>query len=114
MIELKTISRVTVYADGALEATLLKQFLQMGSTGYTVTVCRGKGEHDTVDDPFASVTRVRIELLVQPEVAEEILHLRRRPPVQEPPPGRLHGDASRSSPARRIELIGRSDQPRAV
>lgn len=74
MSELKTIRRVTVYADGALESILLKQFLAMGSTGYTVTTCRGKGEHDTVDDPFATVTRVRIELLVQPEVAEKILH----------------------------------------
>ena len=75
MIELKTISRVTVYADGALEATLLRQFLKMGATGYTVSDCRGKGEHDTVDDPFANVTRVRIELLVQPEVAEKMLKL---------------------------------------
>jgi hypothetical protein len=75
MIELKTISRVTVYADGALEGTLLKQFLKMGATGYTVTVCRGKGEHDTVDDPFTSVARVRIELLVQPELAEKMLKL---------------------------------------
>ena len=47
----------------------------MGSTGYTVSVCRGKGEHDTVDDPFANVTRVRIELLVQPELAEKIIQL---------------------------------------
>jgi hypothetical protein len=75
MIELKTISRVTVYADGALEAVLLKQFLQMGATGYTISPCRGKGEHDTVDDPFATVARVRIELLVQPAVAEKILKL---------------------------------------
>jgi hypothetical protein len=45
----------------------------MGSNGYTVAPCRGKGEHDTVDDPFAKVTRVRIELLVQPEVAHKIL-----------------------------------------
>jgi hypothetical protein len=75
MAGLKTIRRVTVYADGGLEATLLRHFLQMGSTGYTVSVCRGKGEHDTVDDPFANVTRVRIELLVQPEVAEKILEL---------------------------------------
>ena len=73
MSELKTISRVTVYADGGLEAILLKQFLAMGSTGYTVMPCHGKGEHDTVDDPFAKVTRIRIELLVQPEVARKIL-----------------------------------------
>jgi hypothetical protein len=73
MSELKTIRRVTVYADGALEAILLKQFLAMGSTGYTISACRGKGEHDTVDDPLANVTRVRIELLVHPDEAEKIL-----------------------------------------
>jgi hypothetical protein len=71
--ELNTIRRVTVYADGSLEAVLLKKFLAFGANGYTVTACRGKGEHDTVDDPFATVTRVRIELLVQPEVALKIL-----------------------------------------
>jgi hypothetical protein len=73
MLELKPIRRVTVYADGSLEAILLKQFLALGSNGYTISACRGKGEHDTVDDPFATVTRVRSELLVQPEVAEKIL-----------------------------------------
>src|SRR4051812_239685 len=73
MGELKTIRRVTVYADGSLEAVLLNKFLAFGSTGYTVSPCRGRGEHDTVDDPFATVTRIRIELLVQPEVAEKIL-----------------------------------------
>ena len=85
MIELKTISRVTVYANRALEATLLQQFLKMGSTGYTVSVCRGKGEHDTVNDPFANVTRVRIELLVQPEVAEKILRLVNSPQYKSHP-----------------------------
>lgn len=71
--ELKTICRVTVYADATLETILLKQFLAMGSNGYTVLACRGKGEHDTVADPFATVTRIRIELLVQPEVGQKIL-----------------------------------------
>lgn len=75
MVELKTICRVTVYADGGLEDILLKQFLAMGSTGYTTMVCRGKGEHDTVDDPFATVTRVRIELLVKHDLAVKILGL---------------------------------------
>ncbi len=75
MKEHKTIRRVTVYADGSLEAVLLRQILKMGSTGYTVSACRGRGEHDTVDDPFATVTRVRIELLVQPDVADKILEL---------------------------------------
>lgn len=52
---------------------LLNEFRSMGSNGSTVVTCRGKGEHDTVVDPFAAVTQVRIKLLVQPEVAEKIL-----------------------------------------
>jgi len=79
MSELQTIRRVTVYADGALEQTLLEQFLALGSNGYTVVECRGKGEHQTVDDPFSSSKQVRIELLVQPAVGERILNYLRTP-----------------------------------
>jgi hypothetical protein len=74
MGELQTIRRVTVYADGTIEATLLDRFQALGSKGYTVVECRGKGEHGgTVDDPFAASKRVRIELLVQPPVADAIM-----------------------------------------
>lgn len=73
MSDLQTIRRVTVYADAVLEPALIETFLQMGSTGYTVVPCRGKGEHATITDPFSAATQVRIELLVQPPVAEEIL-----------------------------------------
>lgn len=73
MSDLQTIRRVTVYADAVLEPTLIETFLKLGSTGYTVVSCRGKGEHATISDPFAATTQVRIELLVQPAVAEKIL-----------------------------------------
>ena len=74
MVVLKTIRRVTVYADASLEALLVNRLMALGSTGYTVTDCRGRGEHETVENPFSSTyNRVRIELLVQPEVAEKIL-----------------------------------------
>jgi hypothetical protein len=73
MSQLKTIRRVTVYADATLEESLLEKFLELGSTGYTVVPCRGKGEHALVTDPFSAVTQVRIELLVQPAVAEKIV-----------------------------------------
>ena len=73
MLKLKSIRRVTVYADGSLEPILLQKFLDLGSNGYTITPCHGKGEHDSVDDPFAKGSRVRIELLVKPEVALKIL-----------------------------------------
>ena len=74
MIEYTTIRRVTVYAAARMEQELVAQFLKMGSTGYTVTECRGKGEHPVVDDPLGpSTSHVRIELLVTPEVANKVM-----------------------------------------
>jgi hypothetical protein len=73
MSQLQTIRRVTVYADAALEETLLAKFTELGSNGYTVVDCRGKGEHSVVTTPFDEATQVRIELLVQPVVAERII-----------------------------------------
>jgi hypothetical protein len=74
MGELQTIRRVTIYADGVLESTLLDRFQALGSKGYTVVDCRGKGEHGgSVDDPFSASKRVRIEVLVQPAVADAIM-----------------------------------------
>lgn len=73
MLELKSIRRVTIYATGALEEPLVTHFLALGSTGYTVTECRGKGEHRVVDDPLGPPPFIRIEVLVQPAVAEKIM-----------------------------------------
>jgi hypothetical protein len=73
MIEMKTVRRVTVYADGDLESTLVEHFLSLGSNGYTVIPCRGKGQHGVIEDPFGSPSHVRIELLVQPAAAQKIV-----------------------------------------
>jgi hypothetical protein len=35
--------------------------------------CRGRGEHELLQDVFAGATRVRIEVIVQPDVADKIL-----------------------------------------
>jgi hypothetical protein len=73
MSELQTIRRITVYADSAVETTLLEEFLKLGANGYTVVDCRGKGEHDSIADPFGTSSRVRIEVLVQPATADKIV-----------------------------------------
>ena len=73
MSALKTIRRITVYAAEGLEKNLIEHFIQLGSKGYTITEARGMGEHASLDDPFARSTQVRIELLVQPEMAEMIM-----------------------------------------
>ena len=73
MIELQTVRRVTVYTEAALEAGLLGHFAALGARGYTVTPCRGQGSHGVMNDLFTGVTHSRIELLVQPDVADKIL-----------------------------------------
>ncbi len=73
MSQLQTIRRVTVYADAALEDSLLAKLTELGSNGYTVVDCRGKGEHSVVANLFSEVSHVRIELLVQAAVAERII-----------------------------------------
>lgn len=85
MSSLQTIRRITVYATKGLEKTLIERFLAMGAKGYTITEARGMGEHATLDDPLATSSHVRIELLLQPETAEKImeyvaqLHTQHRP-----------------------------------
>ena len=85
MAVLETIRRITVYAGAELESNLLSRVKALGAKGYTLTECRGLGEHATLDDPLARSTHIRIELLVQPAVADAImeylsqLHVQHRP-----------------------------------
>ena len=74
MSNLVTVQRVTVIADARLEDGLLKQFARLGAKGYTCQDCRGRGEHEIVQDVFSGASRVRIETIVQPQVAEAIMH----------------------------------------
>lgn len=73
MSESLTVRRITVVTHNRLEETLVNQFAQLGAKGYTAMDCRGRGEHELLQDVFAGATRVRIEVVVQPDVAEKIL-----------------------------------------
>jgi hypothetical protein len=75
MAQLKTIRRVTIYADLSLEKDLIAQCLKMGAHGYTIIECRGgKGIHGVLEDPFSSQSsRICVEILVDPEIGEKIL-----------------------------------------
>jgi len=73
MANLVTVSRVTVIVDGKLEEQLVKRFCKLGAKGYTIIECRGRGEHEIIDDILSGATRVRIETIVQPSVAAEIM-----------------------------------------
>ena len=73
MNTLVSLPRITVVADAHLEETLTRQMARLGAKGYTCWDCRGRGEHEIVEDIFSGASRVRIETIVQPDVAEAIL-----------------------------------------
>ena len=73
MTELVTVCRVTVIADRALEKRFLKEFWKLGIKGYSRMECEGQGEHEVVEDVFTGLSRVRIEMIVQPAVGQAIL-----------------------------------------
>ena len=79
MTQLVTVRRVTVIADQALEKRLLKEFWKLGIKGYSRMECQGQGKHELVEDVFSGVSRVRIEMIVQPAVGQAILDYLARP-----------------------------------
>ena len=100
MSALQSIRRVTVYADSALESTIIEVATRLGSKGYSVTACRGRGKHEVLEGPRTAIPLVRLEFLVQPEAGETILQylsLRRVPP---PSRRRLHGRSLGRRPRR--------------
>lgn len=68
-----SIQRVTVVADAVLESMLIQNLLRLGARGYTISDCRGKGEHGIVDNLLSGASsQIRIETIVQPVVADAI------------------------------------------
>jgi hypothetical protein len=64
---------VSPYADAVLESILIEQALNLGAKGYSATNCRGKGKHEVLEDPLTGISRVRLEFIVRPEVADKIM-----------------------------------------
>ena len=85
MSNLVSVQRITVVTHDRLEEMLVKQFAKLGAKGYTSMDCRGRGEHELVQDVFSGATRVRIETIVQPKVAEEIMKFLSQPQFEHQP-----------------------------
>ncbi len=47
--------------------------MKLGSNGYSISQCRGKGKHEVMEDPRTGVSLVRIEFLMKPEVWDKIM-----------------------------------------
>ena len=66
------IKRVTIVADGDMEAELTERCMALGASGYTSIPCHGAGRR-TAEAGVSRNSQVRIEVVAPPEVAEQIL-----------------------------------------
>ena len=73
MSSLKTAQRVTIIADALLEEIIIGELGKLGARGFSIMDCRGSGEHEIVQDLATIPSRIRIETIVQPAVAEAIM-----------------------------------------
>jgi hypothetical protein len=73
MSNLVSARRITIFADLMFEDILTRELCKLGAKGYTCTDCRGRGEHAIVQDLYVNTSRVRIESIVPPQVAEAMM-----------------------------------------
>ena len=85
MSTLVSAQRITVVTHDRLEEMLVKNFAKLGAKGYTSMDCRGRGEHELVQDVFSGATRVRIETIVPDKVAEDIMKFLGQPQFEHQP-----------------------------
>ncbi|MGB9738760.1 P-II family nitrogen regulator [Chloroflexus sp.] len=71
-MELTTIKLVTIITEAILEERILRELRQLGARGYTVGEVRGEGTRGVHASEWEGKS-LRIETLVAPEVAEQIL-----------------------------------------
>jgi MFS superfamily sulfate permease-like transporter len=68
------VKRLTIVAAEAIEATIERQFVALGATGYTVMPCEGAGRHDLFDGELRErMPRVRIEVIAPDDICEKLI-----------------------------------------
>lgn len=75
---LVSMRRVTVTASEAIETDLVRQFVAAGATGYTAMPCHGAGRKDLQLGNLSKQDQVRLEVIVTPEVCDELMRILRR------------------------------------
>lgn len=76
---LASVRRITVVADEALEDWLEESIVKCGASGYTVMAVSGAGRRDLQNGPVCKSDHlIRLEVIVPPDVCEEILEFLRR------------------------------------
>lgn len=80
MGKLATLRRITIVVDAIFEKQVLQWIGELGARGYTLMDCRGRGGHLVVDDSwFGGTNRVRIETIVSPATADNIMEFLAQP-----------------------------------
>jgi MFS superfamily sulfate permease-like transporter len=70
---LASIRRLTLITEPEVEKEIRQNLIALGGTGYTAIPCTGMGKHDLYKADYQPEARVRIEIIVTPQVAEQIL-----------------------------------------
>lgn len=68
---------VTIYTESVLESKLIRDFEQLGATGYTIMNARGRGSRGVRSGAWEANSNIRIEILCGEQLAKELMaHLR--------------------------------------
>jgi len=71
--------KAVVVLEQALESELLPKFVELGATGYTSVPCNGAGRQAVYQEPFASHSQLRVEIIGTRSVCEAIVRHVSRP-----------------------------------
>jgi hypothetical protein len=71
--------KAVVVLDTALEEEMLQKFVELGASGYTSVQCNGAGRKAVYQEPFASHSQVRVEIVGTRPICEEIVKYVSRP-----------------------------------
>jgi len=63
---------VTIVTEAALERALIEELEILGARGFTITDARGKGSRGTRQSDWAQEGNIRVEVICDPTLAENI------------------------------------------
>ncbi len=63
---------VTIVTEAALERALIEELETLGARGFTITDARGKGSRGTRQSDWAQEGNIRVEVLCDPTLADNI------------------------------------------
>lgn len=71
--------KAVIVLDTDLEQEMLRKFVELGATGYTAVECKGAGEKIVYQQPFASHSQIRVEIVGTRSICEAIVRHISRP-----------------------------------